>query len=101
MPDTPLPRVAPSLTARDRSALKAQAHALEPVVRVGTAGVTPGVLADIDRALEAHALIKVKLGEGDREARAEATAAIAAGTGAAVVQTVGRVVVLWRSPAEA
>lgn len=94
VPTTPPP--APSLTTRERAHLKARAHALEPVVRVGHAGLTDAAVASIDRALEAHELIKVRLGEGDREARADVSAAITARTGAAVVQRVGRVLVLWR-----
>jgi RNA-binding protein len=94
--DTPNPpRRAPTLTARHRAALKAQAHALEPVVRIGHAGVTDGVIADIGRALEAHELIKVKVGEGERDERETAAAAIVERTGAALVQKVGRVLVLW------
>jgi RNA-binding protein len=94
VPNVPLP--APSLTTRERAHLKARAHALEPVVRVGHAGLTDAAVASIDRALEAHELIKVRLGDGDREERAEAGSAIAARTGAALVQRVGRVLVLWR-----
>lgn len=94
--DTPPPaRRAPALTARVRAALKARAHGLEPVVRIGHAGVTDGVVADVARALEAHELIKVKVGEGEREERAVMTAALTDRTGAALVQQVGRVVVLW------
>src|SRR4051794_12624517 len=65
MTDTPepaSPQPAPTLTARQRAALKARAHALEPVVRIGHAGVTDAMVAEIDRALEAHELIKVKIG---------------------------------------
>lgn len=94
-PAPPTP-VAPSLTTRERAALKARAHALEPVVRIGHAGVTDAVVAEIDRALEAHELIKVKIGEGDRDERTVHAATIGARTGAAVVQRVGRVVILWR-----
>ena len=95
-PDPASPQPAPSLTTRERAALKARAHALEPVVRVGHAGVTDAMVAEIDRALEAHELIKVKIGEGDRDARVAHAATIAARTGAAVVQRVGRVLILWR-----
>lgn len=95
-PDPASPRPAPSLTTKARAALKARAHALEPVVRVGHSGVTDAMVAEIDRALEAHELIKVKIGEGDRDERGAHTEAIAARTGAAVVQRVGRVLVLWR-----
>lgn len=95
--DQPPPaRVAPSLTARERAALKARAHPLEPLIRVGHAGVTDAALAAIDRALDAHELIKVKIGEGEREDRSEMRASICARTGAALVQSVGRVLVLWR-----
>lgn len=87
---------APVLTARDRSALKARAHGLEPVVRIGHAGLTDAAVAAIDRALTAHELIKVKIGEGEREERAAISAEMATRTGAAVVQGVGRVIVLWR-----
>lgn len=99
--DTPTPpRRAPTLTARHRAALKARAHALEPVVRIGHAGVTDGVVADIHRALEAHELIKVKLGEGDRDEREAAATTLVERTGAALVQKVGRVLVLWLPPEE-
>ena len=91
----PPPRRAPTLTARSRAALNARAHALEPVVRVGHAGITEGVVADIGRALEAHELIKVKVGEGERDEREAAAATIVDRTGAALVQKVGRVLVLW------
>ena len=94
--DSPVPaRRAPALSARARAALKARAHALEAIVRVGHAGVTDGVVADIARALEAHELIKVKLGEGERDEREALTTAITDRTGAALVQKVGRVIVLW------
>lgn len=98
---TPAAPPAPPLTTRERAGLKARAHALEPVVRVGHAGVTDALIGSIDRALLAHELIKVKIGEGEREDRAEATAAICARTGAALVQSVGRVIVLWRPAPEA
>lgn len=94
VPKTPTP--VPSLTTRERAHLKARAHALEPVVRVGHAGLTDAAVGSIDKALEAHELIKVRIGEGDREDRAEISAAITARTGAAVVQRVGRVLILWR-----
>jgi RNA-binding protein len=87
---------APALTTKQRAALKARAHALEPVVRIGHAGVTDAMVAEIDRALEAHELIKVKIGEGDREQRAVHADTISARTGAALVQRVGRVLILWR-----
>ena len=85
-----------ALTPRDRARLKARAHGLEPLVQVGHAGLTDAVVAEVDRALTAHELIKVRLGIADREHRDQASTALAARTDAALVQRVGKVAVLWR-----
>jgi putative YhbY family RNA-binding protein len=50
-----------ALSCSERARLKARAHALEPVVRIGHAGVTAEVVAEVDRALSAHELIKVSI----------------------------------------
>ncbi len=84
------------LSPRERAELKARAHALEPVVQVGQAGLSDSFVSEVDRALKAHELIKVKLGGADREARAALTRELAARTASAEVQQVGKVVVLWR-----
>lgn len=85
------------LTTRERANLKARAHALEPRVQVGGAGVTDALVAEVDRALTAHELIKVKIATDDREARVAMGDDIAARTNAAVVHRVGKVVILWRA----
>lgn len=84
------------LTTRERAALKARAHALEPLLHVGNAGVTDALVAEADRSLTAHELIKVKVGTDDRAARVAMGDELAARTGAAVVHRVGKVVILWR-----
>ena len=84
------------LTPRERAALKARAHALEPVVQVGQAGVTDRVAAELDRALTAHELIKVKVTAPDRAAREALCDEIRERADAAEVQRVGKVLVLWR-----
>lgn len=89
------------LTSRERATLKARAHALEPVVQVGQAGVSDSLVAEVDRALLAHELIKVKMAGADREIRASLTRELCSRTGAAEVQQVGRIVVLWRPRPEA
>ena len=85
-----------SLTPRERTALKSRAHSLEPVVKIGQHGLTEAIVAEIDRALTAHELIKVRAGSADREERTQLVDAISARTDAAAVQSVGKVVVLWR-----
>jgi putative YhbY family RNA-binding protein len=85
-----------TLTPRQRAVLKARAHALEPVVQIGQSGASEAVIREVDRSLTAHGLIKVKLAGADRESRAALTTALCDATGAAAVQQVGRVLVLWR-----
>jgi RNA-binding protein len=89
------------LTARERAHLKARAHALEPVVQAGSAGVTDRLVAEVDRALTAHELIKVKVNTDDRADRVAVGEEICARTGATIVHRVGKVAILWRPrPAE-
>jgi putative YhbY family RNA-binding protein len=87
---------APTLTPRERAALKARAHALEPYVQVGQAGLTDRVVSEIDKALDAHELIKVRIGSADRHARETLIEEICAKTDAARVQSVGKIAVFWR-----
>jgi RNA-binding protein len=84
------------LSARERAHLKARAHPLEPVVQVGQAGITPELTAEVDRSLTAHELIKVRVGGDDRNRRGQLGEALAAATEAAVVDRVGKVLILWR-----
>ena len=84
------------LTPSERKSLKAKAHKLEPVVQIGAKGLTEEVIAEIDRALNAHELIKVRAGALDRDARDDAFGSICERTGAESVQQVGKVCVLFR-----
>ena len=88
--------MATTLTNRERAHLKARAHALEPVVHIGNSGVTDALVAEVERALTAHELIKVKVGTDDRAGRAAIGDEICARTGATAVHRVGKVVILWR-----
>ena len=85
-----------NLTASERRALRAKAHALHPVVAIGHHGLTPAVQHEIDLALLKHELIKVRVGSDDRQARIALLAEICAAADCAAVQQLGKVVVLWR-----
>ena len=85
-----------ALTARERAHLKARAHALQPVVQAGSSGLTDRLVAEVDRALTAHELIKVKVNADDREERVAIGDEICARTGATAVHRVGKVLILWR-----
>jgi len=91
-----MPGAAPTLDAAQRKALKAQAHPLKPVVMIGESGLTPAVLAEIERALVSHELIKIRVFGDDREARATLHATICEQTGSAPVQHIGKLLVIWR-----
>jgi RNA-binding protein len=84
------------LTGSERKALKGKAHKLEPVVQIGAKGLTDEVFAEIERALSAHELIKVRAAGLERDARDQALTSICEKTGAQVVQQVGKVFVLFR-----
>ena len=84
------------LTSPQRRALKARAHKLDPVVHIGAKGLTDDVVTEIDRALKAHELIKVRAAGLERDERAQAISSICERTGAQAVQQVGKVFVLYR-----
>lgn len=88
------------LTSAERKALKARAHKLEPVVQIGAKGLTDEVIAEVDRALRTHELIKVRAGGLERDARDHAFGSICEKTGAEAVQQVGKVCVLFRKKAD-
>jgi len=87
-----------TLPKDQRLLLKAQAHSLDPVVLLGAAGLSDAALAEIDRALKAHALIKVRVPLDDRAEREGVFAQIATRLGAARVQSIGKLIVLYRPP---
>ena len=85
------------LTPSERRALKARAHKLEPVVIIGTKGLTDEVVKEVDRALDAHELIKVRENL-ERDAREQAMRELCERTAAEGVQHIGKVLVLFRKP---
>jgi len=91
----------PTLSPKRRSELRGEAHALGPVVLIGDKGLTDEVIAEIDRALKAHELIKVRAGGADRDAREIWLDTICTRLEAHAVQQIGKVFVLYReNPAQ-
>jgi RNA-binding protein len=85
-----------ALTPAKRQALRGRAHRLDPVVMVGVEGLTAAVLAEVERALAAHELIKIRVMSGDGDTRERLLGEICAATGAAPVQHIGKVLVVYR-----
>lgn len=79
-----------------RKALKARAHALDPIIHLGGKGLTEAVIAEIGRALETHELIKVRAGGMERDERAAAFTEICTRLAAQPVQHIGKVFVIYR-----
>lgn len=88
------------LTTEQRKALRAAAHHLNPVASLGQNGLTPSVLKEIDAALKAHELIKVKLHGIEREDREALFTNICTELDCAPVQHIGNILVLWREQSE-
>ena len=90
------------LTPAERQLLKGRAHRLDPVVMIGPDGLTSAVLAEVDRALKAHELIKIRVMGSDGDTRARFLGEICTATGASPVQHIGKILVVYRErPAEA
>ena len=84
------------ITSRQRSALRAAAHPLRPVVLIGDNGLTETVLKEIDRGLSAHELIKVRVAGDDREARVQIYNQICDSLACAPVHHLGKMLILFR-----
>ncbi|MDO9253368.1 YhbY family RNA-binding protein [Hydrogenophaga sp.] len=85
-----------TLTPAQRKVHRADAHHLDPVVLVGGDGLSPSVKKEIDNALKAHGLIKVRVFSDDRAARELMLKTLADELDAAPIQHIGKLLVLWR-----
>jgi putative YhbY family RNA-binding protein len=91
----------PELTPTQRRALRARAHSLHPVVSVSQHGLSEAVMGEIERSLKAHELIKVRVYGAERADRESLLAEICSRLGAAPVQHIGNILVVFReNPAQ-
>ena len=84
------------LTPAERKEKRGEAHHLDPVVAIGAEGLSDAIFKEADLALKAHGLIKVRMFSDSRPDREAALAALADKLGAAPVQHIGKLLVLWR-----
>ena len=84
------------LTPAQRKEHRAAAHHLDPVVMIGSEGLTPAVLKETDAALKAHGLIKVRVFSDERATREALLVQLADQLDAAPIQHIGKLLVLWR-----
>lgn len=84
------------LTPAQRKEKRSEAHHLDPVVMIGGDGLTPAVTKEVDHALKAHGLIKVRVFSDDRAGREGMLQILANELDAAPIQHIGKLLVLWR-----
>ena len=89
-----------ALSEKQKKHLRRLAHPMSPVVMLGNAGLTDGVVNELDRALTDHELVKVSARIGKRSARNIALDDLAVRTASALVQRVGNVGVFYRQRKE-
>jgi RNA-binding protein len=85
-----------ALNERQKKHLRRLGHALHPLVTLGQAGLTDGVAAELERALNDHELVKARARVADRTTRDQAFAALAARTSSTLVQQIGNVALFFR-----
>ncbi len=88
------------LAPKHKQELKGKAHKLKPVVLIGNNGLTASVNAEIDRALNDHELIKIRIQSEDREERRELFDQLCAANQAELVQVIGAIGVIYRKKIE-
>jgi RNA-binding protein len=84
------------ISTAQRRELKAEAHALHPLVTIAENGLSENVLKEINHSLNAHGLIKVRVVSDDRELREVYLSKICHLLNAAAVQHIGKLLVIWR-----
>lgn len=89
-----------NLTSAERSALRARAHHLHPVIMIGASGLTPAVMKEIDLALKSHELVKIRVLGDDRGQRKSLIGDICGALAAQPVQRVGKILVVFRERPE-
>jgi len=85
-----------TLSASDKKQYRAIAHNLNPVIMIGDKGLTEGLMDELNRALNDHELIKIKIAVGDRNIRSKIIEELVYKTGSELVQSIGKVAVLLK-----
>ena len=89
-----------TLSEKQKKYLRRLGHPLSPVVMLGNAGLTPGVVKELERALADHELVKVSARVGERSVRDAALDDLATQTSSEIVQRIGNVGLFYRRSAK-
>ena len=88
------------LTGKQKNYLRGLGHHLKPLLQIGKDGLTTDFVGNLDAELERHELIKVKVLENAPEDKKSLAASIEKETGAALVQIIGKIVLIYRPSKE-
>ncbi|WP_029407882.1 ribosome assembly RNA-binding protein YhbY [Thiomicrorhabdus sp. Milos-T2] len=88
------------LTTNQKKYLRGIAHGLNPMIIIGANGVTESLMAELESTLEHHEILKIKMASADREDRKKIVDYILEQTGALLVQTIGKICVIYRQSEE-
>lgn len=84
------------LTNNQKKYLRGIAHGLNPMIMIGANGVTESLMAELESTLAHHEILKIKIASADRDERKEIIAHIVKESGALLVQTIGKICVIYR-----
>jgi RNA-binding protein len=90
-----------TISSAQRRALRARAHALQPIVQIGDKGLSEAVIQEISASLDSHELIKVRAASADRASRNALLTEICERLGAAPVQHIGKILAIYRPAPDA
>jgi len=85
-----------AITSEQKKAMRSIGHNLNPIVTIAGNGLSEGVLEELNRALDDHELIKVKLAIGERDIRAQVIDSMVEATNSELIQTIGKVALIMR-----
>ncbi|WEJ61905.1 ribosome assembly RNA-binding protein YhbY [Thiomicrorhabdus lithotrophica] len=88
------------LTTNQKKYLRGIAHGLNPMIIIGANGVTESLMAELESTLEHHEILKIKMASADRDDRKQIVDYILEQTGALLVQTIGKICVIYRQSEE-
>ncbi|MFK4997628.1 ribosome assembly RNA-binding protein YhbY [Bacillus sp. N9] len=88
------------LTGKQKRFLRSKAHHLDPIFQVGKGGVNENMIKQINDALEARELIKVSILQNCEDDKETIAASLVEGTGADLVQVIGKIIVLYKESVE-
>ncbi len=83
------------MTSARKKQLKAQAHSLKPIIIIGQSGLTESVLTEIDKTLDTHELIKIKI-RAERGDRKQISQQIIDVSQAELIQSIGQIIAVYR-----